>query len=125
MLGTNDLKTTFGLSVDEIASHLEKTIKFIQNDENAKTAKILIICPPFVAYPNKMEIDERMKNAPKNSRDLPRLYEQIASKNGCMFLNAAELFTLENTDGYHLAAKHHKILGEKVYDIIKAQKNYS
>lgn len=50
MLGTNDLKSIFGLKVEEIAAHLRKTLEFIQNEDmeiNEKPPKILVICPPL------------------------------------------------------------------------------
>lgn len=119
MLGTNDLKDTFKLSSEEISNHLEETVEFIRNDEYAGKANIIIISPAYVVHPVGREVDERMKNAPERSRELPKLYEKVASKHKCKFINAGDLFTLESTDGYHLDTEHHKILGEKVFEVIE------
>lgn len=122
MLGTNDLKNTFGLSAEEIAHHLRETIEFIQNEKtgpNESAPQILIICPTPVATPINGDLDERMIGAHETSLKLPPLYKKVAEEFGCLYLNAGDFISLENTDGYHLAEKDHKALGEKVAEIVK------
>lgn len=122
MLGTNDMKNTFNLSADDIAKHLENTIRFIQNEKtgiNDTVPKIIIICPPLVAKPVNREIDERMVDAIDKSKLLVPLYRNVAKKLGCLFINAGDFINLENTDGYHLGKEHHKILGERIADLIQ------
>lgn len=117
MLGTNDIKNTFGLTVEEIASHLEQTIQLIRAESDDHIPKIIVICPPLVTVPKNVELDVRLKDAPEMSRKLPKLYEEIAKRNNCSFLDTS-FIDLINTDGYHLDVEHHKALGEKVYEII-------
>lgn len=122
MLGTNDLKNTFGLTAEEIEDHLRQTVEFIQNERtgpNESIPQILIICPTPVASPVNEDLDERMIGAPETSLKLPALYKKVAEELGCLYLNAGDFISLENTDGYHLAEKDHKTLGEKVAEIVK------
>ena len=116
MLGTNDMKSIFGLTAEDIANHLKQTIQLIQKEE---IEKIIVICPAPVINPEGLRLDERLKDAPATSLLLPPLYEKIAEEFNCLYLNAGDFISLENTDGYHLDAEHHKILGKKVAEIIK------
>ena len=123
MLGTNDIKSTYGLSANDIADHLKETIELAQEESEDKagnTSTILVICPAAVAVPTDRELDERMKGAPKICPQLPSLYEKVAKESGCLFLDAGELVTLETTDGYHLAPEHHEMLGKEVAKIVRS-----
>lgn len=120
MLGTNDLKNTYGLSVEDIADHLKKTIKFIKKESEECDPQILVISPPPVVNPAGRELDERLIDAPKNSILLPPLYEKVAKDSGCLYLDAGKFINLDNTDGYHMVEEHHKILAGKVAEIIKS-----
>ncbi len=127
MLGTNDVKTTFGLSAEEIAQHLEETIIFIQSGKSdlEKIPKILIICPPPViqpAVPAKSEmgqsLDSLMARGPELSKELPALYEKVAQKYECEFMNAGDYISSSKIDGYHLDAQGHVRLAEEISKII-------
>ena len=120
MLGTNDMKSTYSLSAEDIASHLGQTIQFIRKESSKPKPKILVICPPLVVNPIGQELDERLIDAPDTSRLLPPLYERVSQEFGCLYINAGELISLDNTDGYHFAAEHHKALGEKVANVIQS-----
>ncbi len=122
MLGTNDMKVRYELSAVDIAGHLQQTIEFIQKETvgaDGQQPQILVIYPPFVVKPQNRELDVRMKNAVATSHELEPLYREMASKFDCLYLNSADFISLENTDGYHLAAKDHKLLGERVAKIIQ------
>ncbi len=116
MLGTNDLKKVFNLTAEEIADHLRQIIQLIQKED---VKKIIIICPAPVVEPNNVEFDDSFIDAPATSILLPPLYEKVAEELGCLYINAGDFISLENTDGYHLDVEHHKILGEKIAEVIK------
>lgn len=120
MLGTNDMKSTYNLLAEDISNHLEQTIQFIQKE--SPETNIIIICPSSVTNPMSRELDECLAQAPELSRKLPPLYEEVAEKYGCLYLDASEFINLENTDGYHLSAEHHALLGNKVAEIVKTIK---
>jgi len=116
MLGTNDMKNTFNLSVEEIGNHLQETIALIKNQN---INNILIICPPAVTKPYATELDFSMERALELSVDLPKEFEKISKQNNCLYLNAGENITLEKTDGYHLNSEHHSILANMIFEKIK------
>ena len=117
MLGTNDMKSNFSLSVEDIAEHLKRTIQLVK--EETPNTKIVVISPPPVTNPDGRELDERLKDAPEQSILLEPLYKEVAQEMDCLYLNAGEFISLENTDGYHLAEEHHKLLGEKLAELLQ------
>jgi lysophospholipase L1-like esterase len=123
MLGTNDTKDIFGLTAEDIADHLGQTTKFIQNSKKGPSKiippEIIIICPSPVFNLDGWGFGEISKDAPATSLLLAPLYEKVAQELGCRYLDAGDFINLENTDGYHFAEEHHKILGEKVAEMIK------
>ena len=122
MLGTNDVKTTFGLSATDIAGHLEQTVSFIQKGKSdlEKIPKILIICPPTIVMPSDGNLDPRMTNGVQLTSELPALYKAVAEKHGCAFINAQDHISSSVVDGYHLDAESHLKLAKVIADHIKA-----
>ncbi len=124
MLGTNDVKTTYDLTVDEIAQDLEETIFFIKGKKLGleKIPQILIICPPPVIEPKTKDLDERMVRGPEMFKQLPALYEEIALRHGCSFIDAGKHIASSLIDGYHLDKEAHlalaKVVGEKVREMV-------
>ncbi|MBI5133806.1 MAG: SGNH/GDSL hydrolase family protein [Candidatus Taylorbacteria bacterium] len=116
MLGTNDVKSTYSLSSEDIASHLEETIGLIQSDEldMEETPKILVICPPSVITPSDGKIDPRMERASEKFESLPGLFKRVAEKMGCEFLNAGDHISSSAIDGYHLDEAAHLALAKAV-----------
>jgi lysophospholipase L1-like esterase len=114
MLGTNDVKNTFNLSTEDIASHLEQTIELV-NDKKTdleKRPKILVICPPPVIPPEGGELDPRMANGPELFKKLPELFKKVAEKYNCAFLNGGDYISNGKVDGYHLDEVGNKRLAE-------------
>lgn len=124
MLGTNDVKSTYNLNSEQIAEHLEQTVKLIRDlipntnpkaDVNIdmrferleKAPKILIICPPPVINPSTNDLDERMKRGIAIFKTLPKLYKKVAEKYNCGFINAGDYISSSKTDGYHLDPESH------------------
>ena len=134
MLGTNDVKTTYGLSLKEIASNLEQTIEFVKNKkiadvsglgdpsktnnlstlDLAKIPKILVICPPPVIVPKTGDLDKRMVPGLEAFKILPSLYKEVAEKHACGFINAGDYITSSKIDGYHLDSDSHLKLAEVI-----------
>lgn len=117
MLGTNDIKNTFNLSVEQIANHLAQTIELIRSDKlDIETiSKILVVCPPPVNKPAKGDLDERMVRGLELSRLLPNSYKKVAEENSCDFLNAGDYTSFGKIDGYHLDAEGHLKLAQALY----------
>lgn len=116
MLGTNDIKKTYGLKAKDVAEHLDQTVQCIQDKNLAlhSTPKILIICPPKPVEPTERKIDERLTHWLEFFEVFPDLFEEVARKYGCEYLNAADYITSSSIDGYHLDPSAHLTLAEVV-----------
>jgi lysophospholipase L1-like esterase len=121
MLGTNDVKTTYGLTAEEISQDLEETIFLIRSEkvDLEKDPKILIICPPPVIDPKTKDLDGRMVNGPEIFKSLPKYYKEVAERNDCEFINAGEYISSSDVDGYHLGKEAHLRLAEVISEKVK------
>lgn len=115
MLGTNDTKKRFNKSIEEIAKSIEDGyIKPFINQMASKllcVPKIIIIAPPKI-----FEIKERFEGAKEKSLKFNEEYNKIAKNNNCLFLDNTGVEVGE--DGVHMSANGHKILAEKLYNLI-------
>lgn len=123
MLGSNDLKAIFGLTASEIAEGAGKLVDVIREFTKEKQGyipKIILISPP--------EIGAGIKTSPFNgsfnesaieeSKRFPEFYRAVAEQKGCIFLNAAEYISPSEYDSLHLTADGHRILAEKISELI-------
>ena len=120
MLGTNDIKTTYGLVSKDIANHLEQTIKLVQEKDMGllKRPQVLVICPPSPVEPENNPIDPRIARYPEFFSVLPKLYEEVAKKYKCSFINAGDYISSSKIDGYHLDSDAHLKLAEVISEKI-------
>ena len=125
MLGTNDIKSMYGLTAQTIAKHLDKTIDLIRRSKvgGKKKADILVICPPPPVTPRSGRIDPRMARWPKIFRLLPALYVAVAKKRHCTYLNAGDYIASSTVDGYHLDAKAHLKLARAIAARVRKMKS--
>ncbi|MBI2644623.1 DDE-type integrase/transposase/recombinase, partial [Candidatus Uhrbacteria bacterium] len=123
MLGTNDMKTTYGLNPNDIAIHLEQTILAIKNERLhlRVSPQILIVCPPIPVEPTQEKIDERLTRWPEFFEVLPQSFKAVAEKYDCRFLNAGDHVLSSSIDGYHLDPEAHlkfaKVIGREVLEM--------
>jgi len=123
MLGINDTKDVFSAQPAVIGWGMERLVrelKYVIPASLSKDVKILLIAPTLL---EKMENGEYFPGYSEASRkkteQLPALYENIAKRYGCYFLNAAEFTTANPVDGIHMPASQHKKLAAEVYKKIK------
>ena len=127
MLGSNDLKATFNLTAKEIAENVAVIVDVIQTftaEKQGFIPKIILISPP--------ELGRNIRTSPfygafyeaavEESKKFPEYYRAVAEKFGCIFYNAAEDIYPSEVDSLHLTEDGHRILAEKVYEIIKQNK---
>ncbi len=67
ILGTNNMKSNYGLSAEDISGHLKETLELIQVVSHCLT---IVICPPPVINLIDGSLDERLKDAPELSLQL-------------------------------------------------------
>ena len=107
-LGTNDCKSRYGLSANEIVKQLEKLINTIKTKTNSS---IMLISPALIHEGNKIT-DKYYKGAEQKTKELDKLYKKLCEKNGFAFVSGLDLSVGE--DGEHFTLIAHKSLGEKV-----------
>lgn len=69
-----------------------------------------------------MKFRADMARALEMFKVLPSLFNEVAEKHQCYYLNAGDYIVSSSADGYHLdAAAHHK-LAEVIADLVKTIK---
>lgn len=114
MLGTNDIKVRYHLNASQISDHLEQMILKAKDILKNYKTKIMIICPPAVVVPDNGFLSENMISGLETFKKLPELYKKVAEKNNCLYINAGDYISLNETDGYHLNENKYKILAEVI-----------
>lgn len=124
MLGTNDVKDRFSATPGNIAKGLERLVtKAIHTPEAWRgEPNILIIAPPPIEEGYyETEIGPEMgKDCMEKSKALAPLFEQVADRLHCHFLDAASVpgVGMYPYDHMHLSLDAHRILAEKLAELI-------
>ena len=127
MLGSNDLKSKFGLPAPDIAGSLQNMLKSVRGHLryylNNPDLKILIIAPPalgdnFASSPFAEFFDA--DSVVQKSKDISKWFELVAGQFGCEFLNATSQVTAGDVDSLHLSPEGHAKLAELVYQKLKS-----
>lgn len=126
MLGTNDTKSRFSLTPDEISFGLERLVKKAKITECWSTKpNILIVVPKNIdkEYENSSIFPQMGPGCAEKSTKLSKLYKEVAYRNDCYYLDANEYVSNNNhTDYMHLDKKGHdelaKALTNKIKEII-------
>ena len=124
MLGSNDLKATFGLTADKIAAVAGKLVDVIQSftaEKQGYVPKIILVSPPEIGTGIKSSpfYGAFYEDAIEESRKFPGYYKEVADKKNCIFFNAAEYIYPSSVDSLHLTPEGHRTLAEKLYELIK------
>ncbi|WGF89015.1 SGNH/GDSL hydrolase family protein [Marinivivus vitaminiproducens] len=115
MLGTNDLKARFGLTPADIAGGLAVLL-----DEIRVTGLVSTLGQPRLLVMAPVPIEETgflgdiFKGGAAKSRELARLYREVATAYGASFLDAGQHATVSPIDGIHYEADEHRRLGKAV-----------
>lgn len=129
MLGSNDLKGYFKASAENIANGAEilvKTIKEYTEKNQEKPAKILLMAPTEIGINVKtsMFYPDFDETALERSKCFKALYRDVAERNGCEFMSAADYVTASELDSLHLDPEEHAKLAVAVADKIKSFKDF-
>ncbi|UTV99662.1 SGNH/GDSL hydrolase family protein [Marinomonas rhizomae] len=120
MLGTNDLKRHFHVGAYEAAKGVEKLIEKsrMPNDNGFPAPTLVIVAPPNILSPTG-SVAESFDGAIEKSQYFHQYYQDIASKNQCIFLNAAGVLQPCEVDGVHLDTQGNEHLANAIYPLIK------
>ncbi len=116
MLGTNDMKTKYNRSAEQIGKGMEQLIQkvdaFCANVALPKP-KIILISPPIV----KEVRPELYAGAKEKSEKLAQLYEPMSQRvENCSFIDAAILVESSDVDGVHWNSAGHQKLAEAIFE---------
>ncbi len=123
MLGTNDLKSVFERSAEEITGSVklivEDTLAFLAMKQNYAPQILLIAPAPLsdaVLRDPGWDFDAVSVAV---SKQLAPMYEKIAEEMNLMFLDAGKHAHPADDDGIHLDPLSHRKLAEAVYEMIR------
>ncbi len=117
MLGTNDLKSIFDLSVGQIAQNTKKLCQMVLDNDYPEndSAQVLLIAPVHVAeLPNEDEL--LFGNAKEKSRDFSCEFKKVADELGIHFMDASQIVKTTNADGLHWTAEQHQDFASAMND---------
>ncbi|WP_407384517.1 GDSL-type esterase/lipase family protein [Ruminococcus sp.] len=114
MLGTNDCKSIFSASAEEITAGLGRCL--IKTAEVVNPENILLISPLELGEAAlRFGYDDRSLAV---SRALRQAYQALADRYGTAFLAASEVAKASDIDGQHLTPEGHYALYEAVLNVI-------
>ena len=114
MLGTNDLKDCYKLTVDDIINNLEKLINVFKEKYQSK---IMLLCPPLIL--DTIVTHEKYTNGIEKIKEYERKLSRYCVDNNYLFTSAVSCEV--GVDGEHLTKDGHKRLGLIVNNRIKKE----
>lgn len=121
MLGTNDCKTCYGLTAQQIAKGLEVCLEAMLQE--IPPEKILVVSPIYLG-PHMGEPDydpEFDKQSVLTSQQLYENYLKITSKKNLTLVDASKIAQASEVDNEHLTEEGHKLMAEFIYRELKAK----
>ena len=123
MLGTNDVTTNYNLSLEEITKGMEDLIatnKEISLEKQDYVPEVILICPAAIkpnyhSTPLEYQLNDEVI---EKSQNLHLLYEQLANKYRCHYLDCTNKLEVSELDCMHLTALGHLQLADILYEII-------
>lgn len=113
-----------------LAIGINDTQKFFNTDIKDAIEKLVDIALPtpiILAAPSvlgkdvlKSPIFSKMfdQNSIEKSKTLSRIYADIAQAKGCKFLDLNKIVKTSSIDGLHYEPEQHKIIAEKIYELL-------
>lgn len=121
MLGTNDVKTRFAATPEDVVAGVAGLLDVALSDEYQTRHggfRILLICPPPVLEVGPLAAE--FWGGAARSQALPPLYEALARSRGVGFLDAGKVISVSPVDGVHYDEAGHAALGKAVASAVKA-----
>ncbi|XCP84388.1 GDSL-type esterase/lipase family protein [Roseburia hominis] len=120
MLGTNDCKDVYRAQIREI----QEGARQIGHCFAQKGAQILLMAPPVMRYLKKSPFFKEFgEGAGQKSSLLSAAYQELSRQEGWLFLNADDVVRPGEYDWIHLDEEGHRILAEKIYEILKKEED--
>lgn len=124
MLGTNDLKITFARSAEQIADALEglasDVFQYARNKEGGKP-KVVLVSPIHIDEQASAFVSSPTPHYDHTSavkaKQLAAAIQTIAERQGCTFVDAAEV-AKPGEDGIHFAKESHHLFSQRLLAVI-------
>lgn len=123
MLGTNDLKSIYRLAAADIAAGAGSLVDLARESAcgpDGGRPEVLLVAPPPLGTLTIASELWGFGAARETSRRLAALYREVAAQAGAAFLDAGALVETDPSDGVHLDAAAHAILGRAVAAAVAA-----
>jgi len=117
MLGTNDLKSRFSLSPLDIAWSIGRLVDTVKNCGLSYTGPVpetLVVCPPPLGSMETSLIRDIFLGAEEKSYLLGKVMVTYCQEKNIDMINAGDFLMTTDTDGVHLEAAQHDILGKAI-----------
>ncbi len=121
MLGTNDLKLEFNLTVAEIAQGAKTLCEMVLNSEYLadNIPQILLVSPTHIGSTVIPDQEEFFNKARGQSIQFAEHYEKAAVELGVHFLDAAKIVKVSEVDGVHWDADQHVKFGNELASLVR------
>jgi lysophospholipase L1-like esterase len=115
MLGTNDLKSCFNQSAEQIARGAKKICQEVLDCEYlAECSTRVVLVSPALVEELPDEDAAELSGAMAKSREFSRHYGAVAEELAINFFDAAEVVETSQLDGVHWDAKQHQVFGREL-----------
>jgi len=119
MLGTNDLKSNFNHSANQIASNMKLVCQAIITHECFNSKSLLLISPTHIEENSDIILDSFIDTNHK-AMALAPLYKSISDDLSIDFLDASKIVKINTIDGIHWDATQHNDFALALSENIKA-----
>lgn len=120
MLGTNDLKSRFNLSAWDISKGVESLVFEVYKANCGKfetIPEIVIVSPLKLIKPDHLKYWD-FEGAEEKLEQLSVLLKEVAVRNNCHFIDAAQIVEPSSVDGMHLDEEGHKEFSKTIGNFI-------
>ncbi len=112
MLGTNDLKSSFGLSAEEVSFSVAELVEEVKG-AGCSTSGILLVSPPAIHEQGSFA---RLffSGSEEKSKQLAHHYRLRAQELGCEFFDASKVVRTCSREGVHWPVDQHAAMAEAI-----------
>ncbi len=116
-IGTNDLQFQYNINSVAIEKGLENLIRAAKE----KTTNIIVIAPIILSENILNGYFSSMfdKKSIEKSKEAAEIYKQTADKNHCIYFDINKYVVPSDFDGLHYDENSHKIIADKLYELIR------
>lgn len=121
MLGTNELKTTFDNTPSQIITMFDRFIKYLKSYKSQidgeKFRLIVLGIPPVKEMSEDKEMSNKYLDAEIKCTQVQALMKDYCVSHNLSYVDNSDLEV--GIDGVHLTLSGHKILADRLYEILK------